>query len=67
MNESGVAAGMMNSRTPTRELRAVNWGVPGVGAVDIIDGVVTLWGSTQWAAELQLKHRALEGTESPIS
>lgn len=64
--EIGVAGGMSSSRMPTHQLRAVNWGVPGVGAVDITDGVVTVWGSTQWAVELQLKQLALEGIERTI-
>lgn len=63
VKDSGIAGTMMDSRTPTRELRAVNWGIPGVGAVDITDGVVTVWGSTQWAVELQLKQLALEGIQ----
>lgn len=66
VEESGVAGGMSSSRTPTHQVRAVNWGVPGVGAVDITDGVVTVWGSTQWAVELQLKQLALEGIVSTI-
>ena len=66
VEETGVAGGMSSSRTPTHQIRAVNWGVPGVGAVDITDGVVTVWGSTQWAVELQLKQLALEGIERTI-
>ena len=65
--EPGIAGGMSSARMPTHQLRAVNWGIPGVGAVDITDGVVTVWGSTQWAVELQLKQLALEGIADTIS
>ncbi|MGA8044772.1 MAG: hypothetical protein WCA30_00740 [Dermatophilaceae bacterium] len=51
----------------THEVRAANWGIPGAGAVDITDGVVTVWGSTQWAVELQLEALALAGIDDANS
>ena len=67
LGEPGSGGGITSSRMRTHEVRAANWGIPGAGAVDITDGVVTVWGSTQWAVELQLEALALEGIDDANS
>ena len=64
LGDPGSGGASYTSNTPERRVHETNWGVPGAGAVDITDGVVTVWGSTHLAVELQLKALAIEGIDS---
>lgn len=59
----GVNSSSASTADPGVEVRAVNWGVPGVAAVLIEDGKLQVWGHTRRAVELELESLFKEGIE----
>lgn len=62
----GVNSASTSTATPGVEVRAVNWGLPGVAAVLIEDGRLQVWGHTRRAVELELEGLSTEGLEPSL-
>lgn len=62
----GVNSASASTASPGVEVRAVNWGLPGVAAVLIEDGKLQVWGHTRRAVELELEGLSKEGIDPSL-